>query len=368
MQKNTTLPEWDSPYFIGVTTMKIYCFPWCSAKPKPENTVRFTSRTDAEQAGYRPCKRCYSGLPHGSWQDNKQEIKLIVPKEFNFDENLKYLSRASNECLFQIKGQKVYKALQIEDETPIIEVSTDHENVLTIRFLGHTKPSRKWVRASVARYVREWFDLDTDLVPFYELAENDALLKRAIASFYGLRLMGIPDLFEAICWGIIGQQINLTFAYTLKRRLVENFGRRVEYDGEDYWIFPTAHEIAALTVEDLVGLRMTVKKCEYLIDVAKLMDEGKLTKELLLAAGSHKNAEKMLVKIRGIGPWTANYVLMRCLRFPSAFPIDDVGLHNALKHVLGTESKPTKEEILQLSANWEGWESYATFYLWRFLY
>jgi DNA-3-methyladenine glycosylase II len=368
MQKVKALPEWDSPYFIGVTTMKIYCFPWCSAKPKPENTIRLASRAEAEQAGFRPCKRCYSGLPHGSWQDHKQEIQLVVPKEFNFAENLKYLSRASNECLFHIKDQKVYKALPIEEETPIIEVSTDHENVLTIRFLGETKPTRKWVRASVARYVREWFDLETDLTPFYELAGNDTLLKRAVTSFNGLRVMGIPDLFEAICWGVIGQQINLTYAYTLKRRLVEKFGRCVEYDGEQYWIFPPADVIAALTVEDLDGLRMTVKKCEYLIDVAQLMVEGTLTKQLLLNTGNLKSAEKMLVKIRGIGPWTANYVLMRCLRFPSAFPIDDVGLHNALKHLMGTENKPTKEEILQLSANWAGWESYATFYLWRFLY
>ena len=98
------------------------------------------------------------------------------------------------------------------------------------------------------------------------------------------------------------------------------------------------------------------------------MVEGKLTKEQLLEAGSLKQAEKQLVSIRGIGPWTANYVLMRCLRMPAAFPIDDVGLHNAIKHLLGLEAKPTKKEILQLSAAWANWESYATFYLWRFLY
>ena len=91
------------------------------------------------------------------------------------------------------------------------------------------------------------------------------------------------------------------------------------------------------------------------------MTDGKLTKELLLEAGSLKKAEKQLVGIRGIGPWTANYVLMRCLRMPAAFPIDDVGLHNAIKHLLGLEAKPTKKEILELSAGWANWESYATF-------
>lgn len=62
--------------------------------------------------------------------------------------------------------------------------------------------------------------------------------------------MGIPDLFEAIAWGILGQQINLTYAYTLKRRLVEKFGTSVEYEGKRFWLFPTPDVIANLTVED----------------------------------------------------------------------------------------------------------------------
>lgn len=75
-----------------------------------------------------------------------------------------------------------------------------------------------------------------------------------------------------------------------------------------------------------------------------------------------------LVNIRGVGPWTANYVLMRCLRIPSAFPIDDVGLHNVIRLLTGSENKPTKEEIRQFSSTWTNWESYAIFYLWRILY
>jgi DNA-3-methyladenine glycosylase II len=301
------------------------------------------------------------------WDERRQELRLFVPEEFNFEENLKYLSRSSNECLFKIKDERIYKALPIEKETLIIEVSGGYKNVITVRFLGNPSPPKS-IREAVALYVQEWFDLGRDLRPFYDMAKSDELLRKAVESFYGLRNMGIPDLFEALCWGILGQQINLTYAYTLKRRLVESFGRCVEYEGEAYWIFPTPEDIAKLIVSDLEGLKMTVKKCEFLIGVAQLMAGGELSKEHLMNTVNVKAAEKMLVKIRGIGPWTANYVLMRCLRFPSAFPIDDVGLHNAIKLLLGTEKKPSKEEILKLSAQWKGWESYATFYLWRFLY
>ncbi|MFF2533803.1 DNA-3-methyladenine glycosylase 2 [Brevibacillus sp. NPDC058079] len=308
-----------------------------------------------------------SGLSHSAWVDNREEIILSVPTEFSFTQNLQYLSRASNECMFHIQNGHLYKAIPMEQDPQVVEIHADNDQGLTVRFLSPSLPTEK-VRIEVARYVRDWFDLDRDLVPFYELAAGDALLQQAVEKFYGLRTMGIPDLFEALSWGIIGQQINLTYAYTLKRRLVETFGRRVEFEGETYWLFPTAEKIAGLTVADLDGLRMTTKKCEYLIDVAQLIVEGKLSKELLWDGGDYQTAEKRLTSIRGIGPWTANYVLMRCLRIPSAFPIDDVGLHNAIKFLLGKEKKPTKAEIRELSKAWTNWESYATFYLWRFLY
>ncbi|MEC1524215.1 DNA-3-methyladenine glycosylase [Neobacillus niacini] len=303
-----------------------------------------------------------------SWVNHGNELKLFLPKEFNFQENIKYLARNHNECLFHIDNNCIYKAIPIGEETPIIEVRSEDKNHLMIRFLGDSKPTCEKMSDAVARYVGEWFDLERELSPFYSMAEKDPLLSKTVKSFYGLRIIGIPDLFEALCWGILGQQINLSFAYTLKRRFVEKFGRCVMHNGVTYWVFPSPKDIAGLPVEELESLRMTKKKSQYLIGVAQQMADGKLSKEMLLDIGDHKRAEKMLVQIRGIGPWTANYVLMRCLRYPSAFPMDDVGLQNALKLLLGKDKKPNKEEIMKLAVYWTNWESYATFYLWRLLY
>ncbi|WP_281272377.1 DNA-3-methyladenine glycosylase family protein [Paenibacillus sambharensis] len=183
-----------------------------------------------------------------------------------------------------------------------------------------------------------------------------------------MHLPGIPDLFEALCWGIIGQQINLTYAHTLKRRIVEQYGRSAAAGGELYWAFPTPETIAALSVPELKELGISGRKAEYLIDTARMLAEGRLSKKLLQEAGDLKKAEAILVSIRGIGPWTANYVLMRCLKLPSAFPADDVGLHNAIKLLTGMDRKPTRQEVLKLAEPWKGWESYATLYLWRILY
>jgi DNA-3-methyladenine glycosylase II len=98
------------------------------------------------------------------------------------------------------------------------------------------------------------------------------------------------------------------------------------------------------------------------------MMNGELSKEKLLQEQEYEQVKKSLMAIRGIGAWTADYVMMKCLHMTSAFPIADVGLHNALKLHLGLERKPTIEEIREMSTNWEGWQSYVTFYLWRSLY
>jgi len=294
-------------------------------------------------------------------------IVIPTPEEFRFTENWSFLSRSSNECMFHIQEGCVRKALTYEQETSVVEVSEGQDQGIVIHFLGEASPSER-MRCYAEEYVRDWFDLDTNLAPFYQLAGTDALLHKVVPRFYGLRVVGIPDLFEAVCWGIIGQQINLTYAYTLKRRFVEAFGKPIAYGDEHYWLFPTPETIASLTVQDLSSMRMTTRKSEYLIHVAALIAEGNLTKHSLLQAGSCRQAEQQLTAIRGIGPWTANYVLMRCLRFKDAFPIDDVGLHNAIKLLLELDSKPPKADINRLAANWHEWEAYATFYLWRTIY
>ncbi|AXF56695.1 DNA-3-methyladenine glycosylase family protein [Salicibibacter kimchii] len=298
------------------------------------------------------------------WEDRQDHLRMFTPDAFSFKENVGYLARSADECMFEIKDEKIYRALALQNETVLIEISAESDQVLVVHFLAGTAPKYQENRAEVARYIWDWFDLDTDLQPFYALAKKDPLLHEPVAKFYGLRNVGLPDLFEALAWGILGQQINLSYAYTLKRRFVETFGKKKG----NYWLFPRPETIAKQQVEDVATLKMTKKKAEYLIDVADRIAKGALSKEQLLAAESFKDAEKMLTNIRGIGPWTANYVLMRCLRYPSAFPIDDVGLQNAFKLMLGYDEKPSKEEILQYAANWKGWETYATFYLWRMLY
>ncbi|WP_277584959.1 DNA-3-methyladenine glycosylase family protein [Psychrobacillus antarcticus] len=299
------------------------------------------------------------------WSNHGSFIEIYPPKEFNFDECLVFLGRSQEEVLHQIRDGLLYKLINVNVELILCRIGFV-QHVIHVDF--PIRPLSMTSDEEIVAYIWEWFDLDQDLSIFYEVAKQDKILQQIHKRYYGLRMMCIPDLFEALTWAIMGQQINLTFAYKLKQRFVEHFGECLTFEGNTFWLYPTYERIATLGVEDLITLQFTVRKAEYVIGVAEAMRNGELTKEMLLQEPTYLQAQKSLLGIRGVGPWTADYVLMKCLHYPDAFLITDVGLHNALKAQLGLERKPTIEEIKEMATNWEGWQAYATFYLWRSLY
>jgi len=299
------------------------------------------------------------------WQLHGSELKRDI-QDFNGDDMLSYLARNQKEVLHRVNLEikSVMKAVRIHNEVVLINLSIlDKELILSFPQLMN--PSRE-VSKALTDFVDEWFDLSRDLQPFYDLAHRDEILKEVVLPYKGLRIIAVEELFEALSWSIMGQQISLHVAYGLKQKLVTTYGESIVHDNIEYWLFPTAQQIASLKVEDLRMLSFTQRKAEYIIGVAELIATGQLNKEQLLMM-SLEEMETRLTAIRGIGKWSANYVIMRCLRHLDAFPLADVGLHNALKKVLNRTEKPSLTEIGDWAENWSGWRAYATFYLWRAL-
>jgi DNA-3-methyladenine glycosylase II len=349
--------------FIGVKTTGIYCLPSCPAKaPLPQNIVYFETPRQAERNGFRPCKRCFPDFPYGKWIDKGSSVLLKPPNEFNFSQCLKFLNRSLKEPCHTVEGDTLYKLLKFDDQQTLLKIHSPDNKHLCIDFL--TPRPKKSIRAKAAKYVWDWFDLDTDLKPFYRVAERDPALKNIAKDNFGLRMITIGDLFEALCWAMVGQQINLAFAYTLKKRFVESFGEKFCFHKNIFYLFPTPQTISQLTVADLRGLQFTGRKSEYIIELAAKIENGGLSKNVLLNEDRFETARKKLIELRGVGKWTVEYVCLRCLGDPSAFPVDDVGLQNAIKQQLGLSKKPTGEDIIRFSKDWENWQAYATFYFW----
>ena len=348
---------------IGVKTTKIYCLPSCPAKsPLPKNIVYFKNPQQAERNGFRPCKRCFPDFPYGKWVDQGHSVLIKPPNEFDFSQCLRFLNRSPLELCHTVEKDTLFKLIKIEDERILLKIRILDNGSLCIDFL--TPRPKKSIRARAAKYIWEWFDLDTNLQPFYLMAKKDPVLKRVAQNLYGLRIIKIGDLFEALCWAMIGQQINLTFAYTLKKRLVESFGENVIINKKSYYLFPTPQVISRLAVSDLRRLQFTGRKSEYIIELAGKMEKGRLSKKTLLDEDQFDTVRENLILLRGVGKWTAEYVCLRCLGDPNAFPVDDIGLHNAIKRELGLNEKPSVAEIDRYAVAWKKWKAYATFYLW----
>lgn len=324
----------------------------------PENKMRRAAQScGAEDAGRL--------LPAGREPGGRL---AIAAEDFNEAECVQYLCRNANELLHRVdegeNGWTITKAFRLEREPVLFRLHREGERLIAT-FPRGTFDAK--TEAATAGYIREWLDLDRNLDPFYRMAETDPILRGVVPKYKGLRIVGVPDLFEALAWAIMGQQISLHVAYLLKKRLVESFGEPVPWDGRTYWLFPAAETIAALRVEDLLALKFSRGKAEYLIGTAGLIRDGKLSKDELLAAPDIADMESRLTSIRGIGRWTANYAIMRCLRHPEAFPAADAGLHNALKRIAGLDGKPSAAQLEEWSRAWSGWQAYAVFYLWRTL-
>ena len=288
---------------------------------------------------------------------------ITTPAEFSFQLCLEFLKRSPKELLHHIDGNVITKAIKSGAQVVVFSI-TPAPGGLMITFL--TKDPPEEIKAKVAGYVREWFDLDTDLQPFYRMAEKDRLLRDIIKRFYGYRIVGQPDLFESLIWAVLGQQINLGFAYTLKQRFVQTFGERVALNNHEYFLFPSPPTVALIKHDDLLPLQFSTQKSRYTVAISEAFSDGTVSKEKLKGLPLDE-AKHQLMKIKGVGNWTANYALMKTFQYPNAFPLEDAGLHNAIRILRNLDQKPTLEEVKKLFRKYKGWEAYATLYLWKTL-
>ena len=291
------------------------------------------------------------------------KITIPHPAEFNFETNFQFLQRSPKEILHRIEKMRVIKLLKIGDELILFSVRGGKDKLIVEFLQSEPSPVAKKI---IREFIEEWFDLKTDLKPFYALAGKDELLKQIVKQHFGYRIIGQPDLFESLVWAVIGQQINLAFAFTLKQRFVEQFGEKVEFEGQHYHMFPLPEKVARLTPEQLLAIQFSRQKATYTIGIAQAFVENKISKARL-AEMSLVEAKDELMKIKGIGNWTANYSLMKTFRHPDAFPLEDAGVHNAIKNLMKLKSKPSLDRVRKIFKKYKGWEAYATLYLWKSL-
>lgn len=221
-------------------------------------------------------------------------------------------------------------------------------------------------QAKLRQQLGRMFTVDMDMAGFYARMEADPVMADVVRRHYGLRLFTDADLFESMVRTIIGQQLNVSFASTLTKRLAATACQPFIAQGMEYPVFPSPSQVAELTVAQLRELQFSTRKAEYVIDFAKAVRNGDLDLGDLHAMDDEAIIET-LVALRGIGRWTVECLLLFGMGRPDLLPAADIGLRNAVRSQYGLDHQATEAEVRMLGEAWAPYRSYATYYLWETL-
>lgn len=279
--------------------------------------------------------------------------QLNPTQPYHFMYSLKRLADLPRQVIGRVEeGPSYVRALAQGERLGLVRIH-GNEGSLVAAIEGELDHDQ--VLAAVGRA----FHLDLDLAAFLgHMEQADPTLARLARTYPGARPIGPFDLWESLAWTIIGQQVNVAFAFSLKESLVRLGGQA--YGG--YPAFPTPERVAALRYEELQAEKYSRRKAEYVIDTARAVAEGRLDLNAI-AALPFEEAVSRLVALRGVGRWTAECLLMDA-GHRDAFPAGDIGIRNAVQRFYGLDHQPGEEEVRQIGRVWAPYSALACFYLW----
>ena len=304
-------------------------------------------------SGFHAAFRRQTGLSPGAYRTmlGSNGFTLPMPAGLRVQDVLAFQGRDGQSVSERVVGHRLHKAFLDEGQASVLTLHFRGQAV-EVSLAGASGPAAMARAHEAALRLLGW---QGDPAAF-EMAHPDLARGRE-----GLRVLLTLEPFEALVWAILGQQVNLAFAYALRRDLIRRAGMPA---AEGLIAHPDAAGIAALEVADLLALRFSRRKAEYLLHAAGEVAAGRL---VLDERATASGAARDLLALRGCGPWTSQYVLMRGLGFRDGVPVGDSGLTLALQRWFGLETRPDGPETLRLLAAFAPHRSLATFHLWASL-
>lgn len=284
-------------------------------------------------------------------------FRLRLPPGFRVEPVLRIHGRDGESPTEGVRGRTLWKVLATETATARMELSFVR-GAADVRVRGGDRPTMRAAHAAALRML----GLHQDPGPFERRIARKPALRGLIAGRRGTRIPLTATPFEALVWCIVGQQVNLAFAYELRRTVIELTGRRGPYGTAH----PDAAAVAGLDYADLTSRRFSRRKAEYVIDTARAIAAGNLDLDALPSATA-TTAESMLLGVRGLGPWSVNYLMMRGLGFGDCVPVGDTGLSTALQRFFDLEGRPDAHTTGTLMEPFAPYRSLASFHLWQSL-
>lgn len=340
------------PAVLAVATTGICCDPSCAARPHPEHVTALPSAAAAEAAGYRPCRRCRPGEDGAGPADGgpaRVTVPLVVRRPFDGAGVLAFLSARAIPGVEAATAGTYRRTLALGHGGGFLELALGRSRaVATVDVAdGRDLPA-------VLAAARRLIDADADASEIAASLGADPLLAAPLRGRAGVRSPGAVDGAEIAIRAVVGQQVSVAAARTVLGRLAAAYGAPAAGGGLSRR-FPSA---AALAEVDPAALPMPRTRGRTVTGLAAALAGGRLSLE---PDGDRDEARARLLTLPGIGPWTADYVVMRALGDPDVLLASDLGVRRAVE-AAGGDGTPAA--VARRGQAWAPFRSYATHLLW----
>lgn len=298
--------------------------------------------------------RQHNGLSPAAYRDlaTNRSFEITLPAEYPLGYLRRALSRDIHSVNERLSGDDYLGAVQLSTGPAMLSLKLSPDTVQAEISAGSAFEAHALVVGLLG--------IDQDAGAFSRLAKKLGV-GRLVAERTELRISQTPSVFDGVLWSIIGQQINFPFACLLKRRLVERTGALLS---NGLYAPPTAAAVAALEPSELLPLQFSRQKADYVIATARLVASGQLDLEGLRTMSATR-AERTLLAIRGLGPWSVNYLMMRSLGFADCVPYGDTSVTSSLQALFKLDERPDIDATRRLMSVFSPYRSLATTHLWQ---
>jgi DNA-3-methyladenine glycosylase II len=304
-------------------------------------------------------------------------MRIPLPERFNVEWMLNHIRTSSYGLPYRFVDQCVLRRpLWLAGGPVVAEFDLSKPGTMGLRLVplrGRAARARKKKTSSPDELTREalfLWGLDDVAEGLHASMASDRDMAPLLERFGELRMVRAPDLYEALLVAVIGQQVSVRAAQSIRRRLMQNLGTRVTVDNaqehEKYYLYPTARQLIKAGELGLREQGLSRQKSKYLLEIANRAATGELDREEF-AMLSDEDAIRRLCEIKGVGRWTAEIALMRGLRRNDVFAAGDLGLRVAVQELRRMRKRPSEKALRKIAERWKGWRSYAAFYLWMTL-
>lgn len=213
--------------------------------------------------------------------------------------------------------------------------------------------------------IRFFLSLDDDLPQFYKIGLADPSFEHVLRRLYGLHQVKFLTPFEIACWAVINRRTPLSAAKRVKQAIIEEYGSHLDVNGTRYWAFPEPARMKGAEVSDLSELTKNERKAEYLYAVVRAFAG---VDEVFLRSGDYEEVRQWLLGIKGIGEWSAHFVMLRGLGRMERLHITrgsiyEKRLSEAVSRVYAPGKTLGAEAIQGLAHKYGEWQGYWAYYL-----